>query len=188
MLTFYQTLILVADGSRTQQVIQSFRSAKNDEAMNGTWLSLMVAAGGLAVLTLLAMLVRGHWRRRMSSSPRGLFNELCRAQRLKWAHRRLLWRLAQSQNLTDPAMLFLTPECFTIGRLTAEMRPHAEILSKICGRIFAENRVQAKSEQAGSLSIFRDEKTPTAAFPASALPPTIELPQWNTNIETGVME
>jgi hypothetical protein len=188
MLTYFKTLILVAESERSRQVMQAFRSAKNDESLNHAWLGLMLLAAGLVALASIAILVQQRWRRRMASSSRGLFIELCRAHRLKWPQRRLLWRLAQSQKLTAPAGLFVTPECFEIGRLTVEMRPDAEELRRLCARLFAEPREETKSEPAGGKSGFRDEDQPTAALPSSSLPPTLDLPQWNTIAETGVMD
>ena len=188
MLTYFKTLIFVAESDRTRQVMQPFRTTKNDESLNHAWLGLMILAASLVALALIAMIVQRRWRRRMASSPRGLFIELCRAHRLKWQQRRLLWRLAQSQKLTAPASLFLTPECFEIGRLTVEMRPDAKELRKLSERLFAETREETKSEPAGANSSFREEEKPTAALPLSSIPPPLELPQWNTNAETGVME
>jgi len=44
------------------------------------------------------------------SSPNRLFLSLCRAHGIAWSDRWLLWRLAASQRLKDPARLFLEPE------------------------------------------------------------------------------
>ncbi len=44
------------------------------------------------------------------SSPNRLFLSLCRAHRIAWSDRWLLWRLAASQRLEDPARVFLEPE------------------------------------------------------------------------------
>lgn len=188
MLSFAQTLMLFADATKTRQVMQAFRSAKHDESMNNAWLSLMLVAAGLATVVAVYIFVRDSWQKRMSLSPRGLFNELCRAHRLKWSQRRLLWRLAKSQNLPNPAALFLTPDCFTIGRLTAEIRPHAEELHKLSERIFAETHEEEKSKQAALADSFRDGEKPTAALPLSPIPPTLEIPQWNLGVGSGMLE
>ena len=44
------------------------------------------------------------------SSPNRLFLSLCRAHRIAWSDRWLLWRLAASQRLEDPVRVFLEPE------------------------------------------------------------------------------
>jgi hypothetical protein len=188
MPAYLKTLILVAESDRSRHVMQAFRAITIDEPLNAAWLGLMIFSASLALMALIAIFVHRQWRRRMASSPRGLFGELCRAHRLKWPQRRLLWRLAQSQKLADPAAMFLTPACFEIGRLTVEMRPHAEELRSLCARLFAEPRRAVKTEPVDAINCFREEDQPTAALPLSSIPPTLELPQWNVNTNTGAMD
>jgi hypothetical protein len=184
MFTSFKSLILVAESNRTHQVMQAFRSAKKDEALSPAWLGLMIAAACLAVLVLAVIIGQRLWRR-MGSSPQGLFLELCHAHRLKWPQRRLLWRLAQSQKLTDPASLFLAPACFEIGRLTVEMRPHTEELHKLRERLFAETRAETKSAPGSALRNSHEEQHTTAALPLAQIPPTLDLPQGVMNTGIG---
>ncbi|MCC6125556.1 MAG: hypothetical protein IT426_11380 [Pirellulales bacterium] len=139
MFTHFNLPVLFAEGNRARQAMQAFRSVGNDDAVNRQWLILIVALACLLTFVLLAIIGHRYGRRWAISSPRGLFLELCRAHRLNWPQRRLLWRLAQSQKPADPAGLFLAPERFEIGRLTVEMRPRVKELHELCRRLFAES-------------------------------------------------
>jgi len=179
MLMHLQTLVLLAEIDRTHQVMQAFRSAKDGAASVHASLALAIAAASLAALAATAILIARHWQRRLASSPYGLFRELCRAHRLNWPQRRLLRQLARSQKLADAGALFLRPECYEIGRLTAEMRPRAEEIRLLRDGLFAIAREEPKSEPADAPRRAGEERSPSAALPLAPVPPTLDLPQWN---------
>ena len=188
MFTHFKTLTLVAGSDRARQVMQGFRSTRNEDTSNQAWLGLMIAAASLLAFVLIAIFVQRRWKLQKTATPRGLFSELCLTHRLNWMQRRLLWRLAQSQKLAEPASLFLTPECFEIGRMTVEMRPLMKSLSELRERLFAEGGEETKTGPAGAKSNSRKEENCTAALPLPQIPPTLDLPQWNANAEVGVLE
>jgi hypothetical protein len=187
MLTCFKTLILVAASDRTRHVMQALRSTRSDDLSDQKWLATMISAASMVLMALVVMFIQRHVRR-VNASPRGLFIELCREHRLKWPQRRLLWRLAQSQKLADPATLFLEPACFEIGRLTVEMRPQAEELRRLRGQLFAESHKETNHEPTGVPAIFREDDKPTAELPLSPIPPTLELPQWTMGEQTGAID
>jgi hypothetical protein len=188
MFSCIETPILFAAGDRTERMMEAFRAVHGDYVLNQSWSGLFIGLASLSIAVLIVMVLKRYWRRWIASSPRSLFMELCRAQRLTWPQIRLLWRLAQSQNLKDPASLFLTPECFEIGRLTVEMRPHAEELQRLKALLFIETSEESKSEQSSGKSSPRNEEQAAAAFPRSQIPPTLDLPQWNANTDVGIVE
>jgi hypothetical protein len=185
MSTCLQNLVLVAAGDRTRQVMQAFRTTKSDTPPEVAWFALILAAASLLVLMAVTFFVQAYLRRR-NASPRGLFLELCRAHRLRWPQRRLLWQLAESQKLADPATVFLDPACFEVGRLTVEIRPHAMELRQLCERLFAD-AVEKKNTPSAAIA-FRETEQPTAELPLSPIPPTLELPQWTGSAETGIFD
>jgi hypothetical protein len=190
------------------RMMQAFRAIKKDTATREAWIGLIVF---MAVLTGLARLtIFSQWRQRQRKifSPRKLFFEICRAHRLSWPERRLLWRLARSQKLEDPASLFLTPECFDISRLTVDVRAHAEELRRLRDRLFAapEKKLNEIEESSISRTLSPEEllklreaeeaiadsseleipkpapespKKRGAELPLPPTAPTLDLPQWN---------
>jgi len=67
-----------------------------------------------------------------------LFTELCRAHKLNWRQRWLLWRLARIEQLSHPARLFLEPEWYAAAGLPRELRHNAAQLNAIRARLFAD--------------------------------------------------
>jgi hypothetical protein len=105
----------------------------------GTIVALLAGAAGIGfLLWIVAHLVGGYDRRATFNSPRKLFLRLCRAHRLTWRDTWLLWRLARSQRLGDPARLFLEPERFDPSDLAPGLRRHAERLQSLRDRLFAD--------------------------------------------------
>jgi hypothetical protein len=68
--------------------------------------------------------------------PRQLFRELCRAHGLGRASRRLLKRLAAWRGLSDPALVFVMPECFDTDALPPELGNAAHELAQLRTRLF----------------------------------------------------
>jgi hypothetical protein len=175
MFAHFQTSILFAEGNRPQQVMQAFRAVGNEDALNRQWLILLIAMACLLAFVLLAIVGQRFWRQWTISSPRGLFFELCRAHRLKWPQRRLLWRLAQSQMPADPAGLFLAPERFEVNRLTVEMRPSAKELRAMRDKLFTPPREEGGRGPKADANDSREVEKPTAALPLPQIPPTLVL-------------
>jgi hypothetical protein len=188
MFTFFKTSMLFAESTRAREVMQAFRGGKPADAAHHAWWGLIITAACLALTVAIVVLMQRSWKRRMSSTPQGLFLDLCRAHRLKWSERRLLGRLAQSQKLADSACLFLRPECFEIGRLTVDLRPHLEELRELGERLFAPSREEKQSAANGTAEKSRPGEQSTPALALPPLPPTLDLPQWTAPPQAGVWE
>lgn len=80
------------------------------------WLTLLMAAAGLALVWLAIQALSRH-RQRLRHSPWRLFRDLCAAHRLTRRQRQLLRRLAQAQQLSQPAVLFLDPRAWDLAPL-----------------------------------------------------------------------
>ncbi len=99
---------------------------------------LLLGVGGLIlVLWLLSLLMTWQERGYRKPSPVRLFLSLCRAHHLGWTEAWLLWRLARSQRLRDPARVFLEPERFAGAHLSRPLRRHAGRLDMVQKKLFA---------------------------------------------------
>jgi hypothetical protein len=69
-------------------------------------------------------------------NPKALFAELCRAHQLDRASRHLLWQFARSQQLAQPAQLFVEPDRFQLERLPEKWRKRRSDLMALRERLF----------------------------------------------------
>ncbi len=76
--------------------------------------------------------------RRYANSPTGLLIELCQAHGLPWKQRLLLYQLARSRNLAQPAALFLDPELFDASGFTPKLKQRRSELEGVRDRIFGK--------------------------------------------------
>jgi hypothetical protein len=133
----YMTL-LSAEDDRMQDFFRALRTIKAKEGMNDAVFGLLILAGIIALMLVLSFIIDMRHRRRGYSNPRGLFWNLCRAHKLKWSERWLLWRLARLNDFADPARLFLEPEWFVHSRLPAPLVQYEPLLKSIRNRLFSE--------------------------------------------------
>lgn len=172
------TTFLPADQERMQDLLRPFLAAKPQYDMNDVFYGLLILGGIVALVLILSFVVKFRQWRRAHASPLGLFVTLCRAHKLNWSERILLWRLARLQHLTDFARLFLEPDRFKTSRLTSGLRPKAAQLKSIHDRLFAEAKGSENSrydERSGSLQSI---ESIGAALPASKTAPNLDVPPW----------
>jgi hypothetical protein len=101
--------ILMAQQGRVGELGRGIRARRAQfETQDLITIGLILGGIALAVGTL-SYLLRLHQRRRGRARPLRLFLSLCKAHRLRWSERWLLWRLARAHRLTDPARLFIEP-------------------------------------------------------------------------------
>ncbi|MHC4177910.1 MAG: hypothetical protein ACYSWU_10405, partial [Planctomycetota bacterium] len=102
--------ILLAQRGRIDDLGGGLRSrrARFDAQDMATF--LLIAAGIALAVWGISCLLRLQERRLRHARPLRLFLSLCRAHRLRWSERWLLWRVARAGRLRDPARLFLEPE------------------------------------------------------------------------------
>ena len=72
---------------------------------------------------------------RRSNSQLGLFVALCRAHRLSWRERWLLWRVAAAHQLHDPARLFLEMQWYDSAQLPQRLRAYSSQLAILRDRL-----------------------------------------------------
>jgi hypothetical protein len=71
-----------------------------------------------------------------SDSPTSLFRELCAAHGIKRTDRRLLRKLAEFRGITNPAILFVEPQCFETQHLRSELQASAKELRMLNEKLF----------------------------------------------------
>jgi len=126
-----------AQGNRFEGLSRGFKGRRIESGEIVT--VLLIALSVLLALWLLSYATSLRERRRAYASPLRLFLSLCRAHRLRWSERWLLWRVARAQRLRDPARLFLEPERLEARNLDASSRMHGEQLGRLRARLFAES-------------------------------------------------
>lgn len=166
--------ILLAQRSRLEALRDGFRRHRINADDIVMW--LMILGGIVAALWLLSYLVTLQERRRGFMSPILLFLSLCKAHRLRWSERWLLWRVARAQRLRNPARLFLEPERLQAVKPGWGSRTRSGKLEGLRERLFAgleqEQREQAVEPQKPDT---RHAGTPPPPVPLS---PTLDVPPW----------
>jgi hypothetical protein len=103
-------VLLFAQDSRLEGFAKGFRPREGHLSMGSVLVGLMIVAGFIVGLWLLARLADRGREKRPSNSPARLFLSLCRAHGLRWPDRWLLWRVARHHRLSTPARIFIEPE------------------------------------------------------------------------------
>lgn len=169
---------LLAEQDRMQGLSRAFRANKEQYNTDDVIYGLLILAGILAVMIIIALVNKFRQRRSNHTSPWGLFLSLCRAHKLKWSERWLLWQLARLEHLADPARLFLEPDWFKSSGLPPALRAQAARLKSIRDRLFAELK--------GNINLSDDEKSHSdrsteakgAALPTLKAAPKLDVPPW----------
>jgi hypothetical protein len=173
--------LLWAEAGRLGETLRSARSrtTRLDTEDLVLWLSIL----GLIVVVVftLSNVVKWYERRRNASSPMRLFLSLCRAHRLRWRQRWLLWQLARAQRLKEPALLFLEPQRFELPLLPVTLQAKKEPLREIRRLLFAEAEAGKKGRTGGldiatALGLGAEKGKPVAATPLGA-PTSSETPE-----------
>jgi len=180
--------LLLAQDNRLESLSRGFRDRKLDFDSSNAIRVVLILVASAFVAWLISYFFTGD-RRRRCNSPWRLFFTLCRAHRLRWRESWLLWRVARSQRLADPACLFLEPKRLAVENLTPALRPRAETLSLLRQRLFAgqkpeqsaQREDQEASKQAGpppSEPAATQSGGPTWQSPGA---PTLDIPPWGTD-------
>ena len=104
--------LLFAQRSRLDGIANNFRGRAAGIDRSDIANGVLVLAIIVLVVWLLSYMLSTQERRKPFSSPLMLFLSLCRAHRLNWRERWLLWRVARSQRLRDAARIFIEPARF----------------------------------------------------------------------------
>lgn len=165
--------IVLAQRSRMDNLSDSFKTrgrVDNFDLLYGLVFVLVLVIG----IWLLSRWTSADQRRGSYSSPLWLFLSLSKAHGLAWSDRLLLWRLARSKGLTDPARVFLEPEQFDESALDESLLFRAGRLRQLRAELFAEPPTEKPA----------DAQKPEAALPGPGplLPatpsPALDIPPW----------
>lgn len=102
--------LAAASDERMQSMVRAMSRRQTHLGASERMTGLLVLAAILLVFWLAARFMDRPRRSRPKNCPRRLFLELCRAHRLRWSERWLLWRIARRTRLREPAKLFVSPE------------------------------------------------------------------------------
>jgi hypothetical protein len=131
----YQGILLAQQG-RLEGLSSGFRGRRARFDTGDIVTAVLIVVGIAVGLGILSYVLRLQERRRGYTSPLRLFLSLCRAHRLPWSARWLLWRVSRAQQLRDPARLFLEPERLEAAQLVRKFKTRQTQLSQIRERLF----------------------------------------------------
>jgi hypothetical protein len=129
--------ILLAQADRWREMGRDFRIDHTKLDPTLIVASLIVLVAVIAFLFFLHRLMNRREGRRLYNSPKQLFKSLCRLHDLTSAERRTLLNLARSQELPQPASLFLAPERFAAALESPAWQPHRRQLERLRAKLFA---------------------------------------------------
>ena len=92
----------------------------------------------IVFLWALSRLLNRQEGRRLFNSPKQLFRSLCRAHELSRAQCRLLLQIARSQNVSQPASLFLEPERLDTAARQPQFKSQQEAFRHLRARLFSD--------------------------------------------------
>jgi len=133
--------VLLAERSRLSDVVGGFAGGFRQHHSRISTVELLLAAlaavGAVLLLVLAGRLMYLAWRRWRQSSV-GLFWRLCRAHRLAWPDRWLLWQAAHALEFPEPAAIFVEADRLTAPPVTALFPGDAPRLVRLRERLLAE--------------------------------------------------
>lgn len=137
MYPFAVSYILLARRNPMEDLSDYFRGPRVQLSTNDAVLMLVVLGGLILFMWLLSVLMNWQEQGQRRPSSLRLFLVLSRAHQLAWTDVWLLWRLARSQRLSDPARVFLEPERFERVHLSGTLRRSADRLAELRQKLFA---------------------------------------------------
>jgi hypothetical protein len=102
--------VLLADQERFRTLGENLRQRRAGLSLTELLLAVACLAALLLAVWIAAHLLSRHQRERVIHHPRKLFRALSRAHAIGFWNRRTLWQLAQSADLSQPAMIFVRPD------------------------------------------------------------------------------
>ncbi len=129
---------LLAQSASWQDMGRRFR--EGGSTLDSTELLVLVAflVGLFALLWLISRFLLRDQRQPYHNSA-GLFRQLCRAHRLSWRRRSLLWKLARAHELAEPAAIFLAAERFTTAHLPPKLGKRGAEIASLHAKLFGSH-------------------------------------------------
>jgi hypothetical protein len=129
--------ILVAQADRWREMGRDFRVDHTKLDPSLIIASIVVLIAVIAFLWFLHRLMNRREGRRLYNSPKQLFRSLCRLHELNGAGRRMLVQLAHSQQLPQPASLFLDPDRFAAALKSPAWQSQRRQIERLRAKLFA---------------------------------------------------
>ena len=129
-------IALLANSARWESMGNGFRGSGARFESGDMVTGALILAGALLGIFALSRFLSRQDRRRLYNSPGALFRNLAKAHGLNWSSRRLLRKLARSQQLTHPARIFLEPHRFAPENVSPQLRGNLSQLIRISERLF----------------------------------------------------
>lgn len=129
--------VLLAQKDPLEDIAREFRGRETRVESGYLIMGLLILVGIVVGIWVLAKVLERYEKRRPMNSSLMLFLGLCKAHRLRWTQRWLLWRVARDQQLKDPARLFMEPERLDPSNLRGVLRLRGPQLEAIRSRLFA---------------------------------------------------
>ena len=170
--------LLATEEDRMQSLFRALRSNNARGEASDTVYGLLIIAGILTVMLIFSVVSHSRHQRRNYESPVRLFLSLCKAHKLKWRERWLLYRLARMEQLTDPARLFLEPQWYTASNLPTALRQHEAKLKSIHKRLFAGLKENAKPGMGEQSDSALQNQLKGAILPVSTNAPQLDVLPW----------
>jgi hypothetical protein len=129
--------VLIAQADRWREMGRDFRVDHTKLDPSLIIASLIVLVAVILFLVFLHRLMNRREGRRLYNSPKQLFKSLCRLHELTSAERRTLLNLGRSQEVPQPASLFLAPERFIAALQSPAWQSQRRQLERLRGKLFA---------------------------------------------------
>lgn len=129
--------VVLAQASPLEHIAREFQGRQTRVESGYLATGLLIVASVVVAVWILSKVLERYGGRRPIDSSTLLFLSLCRAHRLRWSERWLLWRIARDQRLKDPARLFLEPERLDPAKMPSALRHRGAELGAILGRLFS---------------------------------------------------
>jgi hypothetical protein len=180
MKMFFSTYlpILLAEQGRSRDLLRPARSVRDQGDMGDLIFWLPVIIGIATVIFILWHVINRRLRHLHNASQLGLFLCLCKAHKLRWKDRWLLWRLARLKRLTDPGRVFLEPEWFKTPQLPAALRSKAAELKSIANCIFSGMDQCAKLGEDQQSPSAQTNRSKGADLPVLKTAPALDVAPW----------
>ncbi|HEV2968774.1 MAG TPA: hypothetical protein VGY55_02220 [Pirellulales bacterium] len=128
---------LLAESEQWREMGRDFRVDHTKLDPGLIFASIIVLVTVIAFLWFLHRLMNRREGRRLYNSPKKLFRSLCNLHELTRAERRMLARLASTDQLPQPAGVFLDPDRFDVAITLPAFRSQRTQLEQLRTKLFA---------------------------------------------------
>jgi hypothetical protein len=134
------TAVLFADSDRWESLFRGLSNGFQDRGYPlGTTVPIAIVLAAFIAVVVLLFAIDGRKKKKLGfGSPRTLFISLCKAHKLGLRESWWIWRLGRSQQLRNPALLFVEPHRWQAAEMNSWPESRRRRLTKLRERLFAE--------------------------------------------------